>query len=194
MIRKLASLARNSDGATVVEFGLIAPTAVLMLMGVFDIGYNMYANTILTGKVQEAARDSALEESKPGDLDKKVTDAVHHLVPKAKLDFSRKTYTNFADVGKAEEFSDLNGDGNCNDNEPFEDANGNGFWDSDRGLDGQGGARDAVLYEVTITYPRPFPMASMIGFPSDYTTTVAAVLRNQPFGLQEDRAKTGNCA
>ena len=40
--------------------------------------------------------------------------------------------------------------------EPFEDANANGTWDEDRGSDGQGGARDAVLYVVSVSYRRAF--------------------------------------
>jgi hypothetical protein len=47
----------------------------------------------------------------------------------------------------------VNGDGVCNAGEPFEDANANGSWDADQGKAGSGGARDAVLYEVQVTYP-----------------------------------------
>lgn len=189
----LPAIIRNTGGATIVEFALIAPAALLMLMGVFDLGYNMYATTAVMGSVQEAARNSSIEGATTTIIDQKVTDAVHMIVPDASLNFSRRYYTNFTDVGRAEAFNDLNNDLTCNNGEPFEDVNGNGMWDNDRGRLGQGGARDAVLYEVTVDYPRAFPLAGMIGISPNYTTKVATILRNQPYSLQGKPATTGNC-
>ena len=60
-------------------------------------------------------------------------------------------------------------------------------------MSGQGGARDAVLYSVTVTYPRPFAMASLAGFSNTVTMKSATVLRNQPFGLQTQSKVTKNC-
>jgi hypothetical protein len=94
-----------------------------------------------------------------------------------------------------EDYNDVDGDGSCNNGEPFEDLNNNGNWDADRGTAGQGGARDAVLYNVTISYPRLFPVARLIPGQSDtFTMTATTVLRNQPYGLQnETTPTTGNC-
>lgn len=81
----------------------------------------------------------------------------------------------------------------CSEGEPFEDANGNGLWDPDRGIVGQGGARDAVLYTVEVRYPRAFPVSGLIGLDPEFVSRAATVLRNQPFGSQETGAATGNC-
>ena len=54
-------LARAEDGATAVEFALIAPVFIMMLMGMFDMGYNMYTDQMLNGAIQQAARNSTLE-------------------------------------------------------------------------------------------------------------------------------------
>ncbi|MFY0080366.1 TadE family protein, partial [Acinetobacter baumannii] len=52
---------QDRRGVTVTEFGLIAPTFLMLLLGVFDLGYTVYARAILDGAVQKAGRDAALE-------------------------------------------------------------------------------------------------------------------------------------
>ncbi|HVR89632.1 MAG TPA: TadE family protein [Novosphingobium sp.] len=189
-------LASDTRGAAIVEFALIAPVLLITMMGIFDLGYNMYATSMLQGAIQKAARDSTLEGSAGSEaaLDALVADAVHDIVPGAEMTYARTAYTSFSDVRQPEDYTDVDGDGICNNGEPFEDANANGSWDADRGTEGQGGARDAVLYEVTISYPRAFPIASLIGQSNQFTTVAKTVLRNQPYNLQQTSAPTtGNC-
>lgn len=183
----------DQEGVSIVEFGMVAPVLCMMLLGFFDISYNMYANTMLQGAVQEAARDSGLEASNETAVDAAVTAAVRDVAGDATLTFERKAYATFTAVAQPEDFTDINNDGACNDNEPFEDANNNGVWDADQGESGAGGARDAVLYNVTIKYPRAFPIAPFVGFSEYHETTATTVLRNQPFDGVIDRSATGNC-
>jgi Flp pilus assembly pilin Flp len=195
MQRALATLHKDESGATVVEFAMIAPVLLVTLMGLFDFSYNIYAESMIEGAVQKAARDSTIEQfaNNPAALDAHVREAVQSIVPSADVTFDRSAYSNYLDVGLAEDFTDTNEDGACNAGEPFVDYNGNGFWDDDRALEENGGARDAVLYEVTATYDRAFPLAGLLGF--EATTSVAArtVLRNQPFSAQSEPTATGNC-
>lgn len=197
MGRWLSRLKRDRDGVSAVEFAMIAPLLLLTLLGLFDLAHNMYTSSMLQGAIQQAARNSTIEGAAGSSaaLDGIVTRAVTRIAPGAKLTFSRKAYTNFADVSRPEDFTDVNSDGSCNLGEPFEDVNGNGSWDADRGTDGFGGARDAVLYKVTVTYPRAFPIARLMPGQSDtMTISSATVLRNQPYSLQESGApKIGAC-
>ncbi|GAA4643745.1 hypothetical protein GCM10023115_17050 [Pontixanthobacter gangjinensis] len=193
ILSRFKSLRNDINGVALVEFAMIAPVLLMMLMGIFDFSYNMYANSMLQGSVQAAARDSTLQGATETSVDQIVRDAVLDVVPDATMTFNRKAYSNFSNVGKAEDFTDVNGDHACNDGEPFEDANANGVWDADQGQAGMGGARDAVLYEVTIKYPRAFPIAPFIGISPFQQTTVTSVLRNQPYGDVIDRAVTKNC-
>jgi Flp pilus assembly protein TadG len=188
-------VARDNAGVTVVEFALIAPALLLSILGIMDIGYNIYTQTLLRGAIQKAARDSSIEGSgnSVAAIDARVTRAVREIAPNADIDFNRMAYTNFSDVAVAEDFTDLDNDGQCNNGEPFEDVNGNNSWDADRGSEGQGGARDAVLYTVNVRYDRAFPLAPMIGLPSTVGTSASTVLRNQPFGLQQATVTVGNC-
>lgn len=184
----------NEAGATIVEFGMVAPILLLAMMGLFDMSHNIYTSAVVQGAIQKVARDSSIEGSAAATLDSRVTAAVHSIMPQATLSFERKAYTNFSDVAQPEDYDDVNGDGVCGGGEPFEDANGNGAYDTDRGVAGQGGARDAVLYTVTARYPRLFPMAQLAGLSANVTTISRTVLRNQPYSAQNTNVpEVGTC-
>ena len=51
---------------------------------------------------------------------------------------------------------------------------------------GQGGAKDVVVYSVTVTYPRLFPVAKLIGLSENVKLNATTVLANQPYGDQEN--------
>ena len=189
----LRTLRHDSRGATIVEFALLAPVLLLTLLGLFDMGYNTYTSSVLQGAIVKAARGSTIEGATPAALDARVEAAVHDIAPNATVTFDRKAYTSFSDVGAPEDFTDLNGDGVCNNGEPFEDVNGNAFWDADRGKSGGGGARDAVLYTVSVSYPRAFPVGKFIGVSNTHEMQSQTVLRNQPWSEQETAVKVSNC-
>lgn len=193
--RALRSLRRDERGVTVIEFALIAPVMIMTMMGLFDLGYNVYTAVLLDGAIQQAARNSTIEgaSTKTAALDAKVTSMVHAIAPSASLAFKRTAYTSFAKVGKPEDFTDVNGNGTCDAGEPFEDANGSGGWNTNQGKAGSGGARDAVLYEVTVSYERPFPVLQFLGLEPDYAMTARTVLRNQPYDLTAKTVKVLNC-
>ena len=200
MIRHmLGRLRRDQQGVSAVEFALLAPVLLTMLMGLLDLAYNMYTAQMLQGAVQAAARKSSIEgaATNAAAIDGVVTTAVHAVAPSATMTFSRKAYTNFGNVNRPEDYDDVNADGTCNNGEPFEDANGNGNWDIDPGQAGFGSARDAVLYNVAITYPRAFPIFAFIpGQTSTFSMKADVVLRNQPSGMQSATASapvSGNC-
>lgn len=187
---------RDQRGAAAVEFAMVAPVLLLTVFGLFDLGHNMYTASMLQGAVQQAARNATIEgaANHADSIDLIVTNAVKAISPNSTLQFNRKAYTTFSDVSQAEDFIDSDSNNICNDSETFEDANGNGIWDADRGISGQGGARDAVLYSVSITYPRMFPIAKFIpGQTANFTMNTQTVLRNQPFGQQDNPVTTGVC-
>lgn len=187
MIAFLRRLGQDRQGVTIVEFALVAPALMVLLLGIFDLGYNVYTNEMLQGAIQRAARGSTIEgaEAKEAALDAIVTGEVHTVAANAVLTFNRKSYASFSRVARPEDYSDGNGNNVCDNGEPFEDANGNGNWDTDPGAAGFGGARDAVLYTVTVKYPRLVPIAAWLpGQNKDFTLKSTTVLRNQPYGVQ----------
>ncbi|NTZ41643.1 pilus assembly protein [Altererythrobacter sp. SALINAS58] len=127
---RLQTFCGDQNGSAVVEFAMIAPVLLMTLAGVLDMSYNYYAQAQLQGAVQHVAGLSTVEgaEFRHEDLDRAVRDAVHRIVADAELEISRSSYANFSDIAQPDDFTDVDDKGVCNDGEPFEDANGNGFW------------------------------------------------------------------
>ncbi|MGB3807646.1 MAG: TadE/TadG family type IV pilus assembly protein [Erythrobacter sp.] len=194
--RILNRIKTDESGATLTEFAFVGPVLILLVMGVFDIAHTQYTSALVNGAMQDAGRDLTLESagSRVGDIDQAVIDRVSLVIPEsANVELEKLSHFDFSDIGEAEEFSDDNTDGICNNNEVFVDANENGLWDADRGQSGIGGARDAVLYTAVVTYPRLFPMHGLAGLPEDVEVRASTVLRNQPFDEQDRSTSTGNC-
>ncbi|MFU7528616.1 TadE/TadG family type IV pilus assembly protein [Qipengyuania sp. ASV99] len=193
----LSRLRRDSDGATLTEFAFVAPILILMIMGVFDMAHSQYTSALMNGAIQKAGRDLTLESagSSESAIDARVISEVQIVVPdSATVTLEKLSHFDFEDIGEEEEYTDNNGDGACNDNEPFVDSNGNGQWDANRGETGIGGARDAVLYTAVVSYPRLFPMYGLAGLPQNVELRASTVLRNQPYDQQDVSVNTGNCS
>jgi len=193
VLRPIAALRDDRRGAALVEFALVAPVLILTLLGLFDLSYNIYATSVIEGAIQKAGRDATLEGAGTAAIDAHMRDVIDNLVPTATIAFDRRSYSAFDGVARPEDFTDGDNDGTCNHGEPFEDLNGNGRWDADRGRSGNGGARDAVLYTVTVVYPRLFPFMRTIGLSQTVTARASTVLRNQPFGQQNSAPTVGSC-
>ena len=178
------TLQSSEDGATLVEFALIAPVFFMLLMGIFDIGHGVYIRAVLEGALQEAGRDAGLENAPDNltEIDDYVRSQVGSVV-NGEFEFTRQNYWEFGDVGQEEEYDDTNKNGVYDDDECFYDGNDNDRWD-DRGKAGLGGAKDVVLYTVTVTYNHLFPLWSFIGGNKEGSVTASTTLRNQPFGSQ----------
>lgn len=199
MMPVLRRLRSDNSGVTAVEFGLISPALMVMVLGIFDLGYNMYTNEMLHGAIQRAARNSTIEgaETKQAAIDAIVTGEVKAVAANATITFDRKSYASFSRVGRPEDYTDSNANNTCDNGEPYEDANDNGVWDIDPGTAGFGGARDAVLYTVTVKYPRLVPIAAWLpGMNKEFTLKTSTVLRNQPYGASGSTAAPAvkNCA
>lgn len=190
----ISRLARHEGGVTMVEFALIFPMFAMVIMAIFDISFNLYTTSVLRGAMYEAGRDSTIEGASKLEINQAVRAQVRRVAPFATITFDRKVYSNFSDVGRPEDFTDVNGDGVCNNGEPFEDVNGNGTQDSDRGGNGLGGARDAVLFTANMSYERLFPLAGFLPIDTQFTASASTVLRNQPFeNTPGGVPPTGNC-
>ena len=194
MIARLATLLRrfgtNTRGGTIVEFAIVAPVMCLLLMGAFDFSHTLYTRGVLQGIVQKTARDATIETSDSAAtqqiLDGRVRSQVSAMFNSADIDINRRFYRTFAEAAaaRAEPFTDTNKNGRCDTNEPYEDSNRNSVWDADGGNEGQGGAKDATLYTVTVAYPRLMPLMKLIGGSNTTKIKAQTVLRNQPYGDQ----------
>src|SRR5579872_1426000 len=55
MIRR-RNLLRNESGAALVEFALVAPPFLLLLLGIVELGLTLFTQTVLDGATRTAAR------------------------------------------------------------------------------------------------------------------------------------------
>lgn len=183
----LSSLKSDAEGATIVEFAMVAPVLVLLVMGTLDIGHSLYTRSVLEGEIQKAARLSTMEAASAiapqAQIDATVASAVRKIAgADALVQFDRKAYGSYKSTRvKAEEYVDTNENGECDSGESFEDSNGDGVWSEDAGIAGQGNARDVQKYTVTVRYDRKFPTSTLLGWNDGETLIVRTLLRNQPF-------------
>lgn len=176
----------DARGVTAIEFAFVAPVMLLLLMGLSDMAYQCYVQAMLTGAMQKAGRDSTIQGSgtRTAQIDATVMSWVRSVAKTATYTSSRKSYAQFGAI-KPEAFTDGNSNGVYDAaTECFIDINGNNTWDSDPGLTGQGGANDVVLYKLTVTYPRLFPLAGMLGWSANQQLSASTILKNQPWAAQ----------
>jgi Flp pilus assembly protein TadG len=180
--RILGALRRDTKGATIVEFALILPVLCMMLLGTFDLGYRSYVNSVVQGTLHDAARMATVGGVTNTQISTFVQNRLHAFSRNATITTTTRSYSDYMVVGVPETItSDTAPLGVYNTGDCFQDDNGNGTWDADRGRSGTGGSEDVVYFEVTMTYPHIVPVAKLFGWNGNVTTTQNTVLRNQPF-------------
>lgn len=182
-------LRRCQRGSALVEFAMIAPVFLLLVLGGLDICHTMYVRSVLTGQLQKASRDLSLEDASAKDrqdaIENAVRSAVRNVMPSATVTLTPTAYRDYANVGNAEEFNDANHNGTCDNKEGFVDNNRNGKWDRDSGQTGRGGAKDVVLLTATATYDH-LPLAALFDSSSKVELIAKTLIRNQPSDQQAD--------
>lgn len=192
--RGIERLRTDHGGASVMEFGLIAPVVLFMLLGTMDIGHSYFVKATLDGAVQTAARSSSLEGTLSAEeqqiVDDRVNAAVLTLAPVATITTTRRYYKTFSEAASPkEQLTEIPGseNGRCDRGETFMDTNQNGVWDADVGSNGKGGAKDVVITKYKVSYPRLFPIAKLVGWPANVELESSSVLANQPYGEQSEK-------
>lgn len=183
----MTRLLGEERATAVMEFALTAPVFLLVLMGIFDFSMQLYAKSVLSGAVNRAARDAALEgnNASQASIDAAVTANVKTVFQDATMTYSRLAYDNFSGVDKPEPLTDANNNSTRDPGECFTDINGNGSWDANQGKGGQGGGDEVVLYSAEMQLTRLFPAWKMLGQPQVVKIKAATVLRNQPFNTND---------
>ena len=196
MTTTFARLRDDDSGATIVEFAMVAPVLILILLAGFDFGHRAYVTSVLQGALTDAARQASVENpniSGTGDtLEERVEDAIRSQVGSIAtsgfvLDVTQSNFYDFTGIGNPERIlrdNDSDGTYDADDGDCFADLNQNGEYDTDTGRDGIGGANDVVFYEATLEMDAIVPLANLIGGTSRHTILVETAVRNQPWGTQ----------
>ncbi len=129
----LRRLCRDDRGIAAVEFAILAPVLLVLIMGLMDIAYNAYAQAALEGAMQKAGRDSGIEAANTSTIDENLKAKVRVVIPNATFLITRKSYSSFG-TAAPERFDDANNNGQYDSGECFYDVNGNRVWDRDPGI------------------------------------------------------------
>ena len=187
--KRVRFLRRNEDGATIVEFALIAPTLMLFVMGIIEVAMVLFVSMLLEGSVREAGRYGITGYVYQGFdriaiIRKIVEQNTIGLVDMDKVKIETLTYQSFSAVGQPEPFSDTNGNGQHDAGEAFNDVNGNGTWDDDMGVNGVGGPGDIVIYTITYDWPLLTTfLGDLMGRAGIMQLSASYAVRNEPWDI-----------
>lgn len=189
--RRATRLLRNQEGAAIIEFAFVAPAFLVMLMAGLDLGYRQYLQSVIAGTVEAVARKSAVGGMTTAQVDNAIITNVKKILPESAksnptaITITKRSYDNFSSIGNPEKItSDTAPVGTYNVGDCYEDANRNNVFDATGGSTGIGGAEDVIYYQVDVTFPRLFPMAGLLGWGVNQSSSVKTIVRNQPYGAQ----------
>lgn len=147
-------LAIGEAGAAIVEFAMIVPVVITIMLGLIETGLLLTAQGILDGAATSAARIGSTGYTKTGMarstyLANYIASQAYGLIDPARLQVSARSYANFSSIGQ-----------------------------QGQGTAGYGGPNDVVVY--SLTYPwtgiTPFLSAAFGSITLNSTVTV----RNEP--------------
>lgn len=180
-------LLKDQSGIAALEFAMITPVFLLMVMGIIEFSSIMFTTAVMEsatnitsrlGKTGYVAQGTTREQQ----IIDSVASRTSGLLDPNKIEIDSKAYTDFSKIGQPEpclspNVSPCPGAAGVN----FIDINGNGSWDPDMGRAGLGNAGDVVVYTVTYPWPVMTPLiGTIIG--NTFDITVRTVVRNEPYG------------
>ena len=102
MAKAMFKMLRDERGATLTEFGLVAPILCVLIMGIFDMAHTQYTSSLVNGAMQKAGRDLTLESagSRESTIDASVISQVQSVVPaSATVQLGKLSHFDFEDIG-----------------------------------------------------------------------------------------------
>ncbi len=177
-LRKLRpSRLRDCEGATILEFAIVAPVLLFLFMGMIELGMIFFTQSVIESATNIGARVGKTGYDDPGPLTRKefikqrIVQLSGGFLDINKIDIVMYAYSDFDNIEK------------CN-NPPactsFDDVNGNTTFD---GTEGPGGPGQVVVYAVSYPWPIFTPGLRELVFGRQPTFTISSVatVRNEMF-------------
>lgn len=183
----LRAFVRAREGATAIEFAVVAPVLMLLMFGIIEFSLIMLVSNIMESATSISSRLAKTGYAESGmsreeTILASVEEHAGTLLDPAKLTVTSKYYAQFDQIGDAEPWNDANHNGVAEAGE-YDDINGNNQYDSDMGLAGYGNAEDIVVYTVSYPWAVMTPiLREIIGdAQGNFTVTAHAVVKNEPY-------------
>lgn len=194
-------LIKDKKGASILEFALVAPVLLLILISGVELGYKAYLRSVANGVVERAGRMASTGSMSDSQIDLFIRDQLSVIAMGSDVNSAvtirKLNYFNFSNVGAGEKITgDTAPIGTYNSTDCYEDRNNNGVFDATTGGSlGLGGADDIVFYEVDVVVPRLLPFEGIVrmlnptaNFSNNNANTeivsARTIVRNQPFASQ----------
>ncbi|NBO18658.1 MAG: pilus assembly protein [Proteobacteria bacterium] len=183
---KIRRFIRQQEGATIIEFAVVAPVLFLMLAGIIELGLILFTTSALEGATNVGARIGKTGFTSGGlsredYIRSEIVRLTGGFLNTSQLNISILSYSSFSNIGQPEPCLSPTtppcpGVSGVN----FVDINGNNQWDADQGSASAGGSGSVVLYRVTYPWRLFTPiMASILGSGGIYTITATSAVRNE---------------
>ena len=188
MLRYIKKIVRDSHGTTALEFALVSPIVILLIVGTMEFAMIGFRTTILEGGLREAARFGTTGASMTGTANREeaiiniVNDHANGLFTVTASDLSTLVYPDFSQIGESEPYTDADASGDWNEPEEYTDVNCNGQYDEDMGLTGAGGGSEVVLYTVSMDVDSLTGLIDhLITDDGKIPLSATIAIRNEPF-------------
>jgi Flp pilus assembly protein TadG len=177
---------RCVSGITSIEFAMVVPVMMLLIMGIIEFSLIMFTNAVLENAANVTARYGATGfvaagSSRQDQIIANVRNMTGGLLDPDRIIITTTVYASFDQVERPETCinpatAPCPGTAGVN----YVDINGNGQWDADMGVAGLGNANDIVVYQITYPWPVTTPVINtIIGNP--FNITVRTVVKNEPY-------------
>lgn len=186
-LKNARAVAGNTEGITSVEFALVSPVMILLMMGIVEFSLIMFTNAVMESATTFTARLGktgyvAEGSSRQDQIIASIQNRTAGLLDPTHINITTKVYSSVDKVGDPETcINPVSPPCPGTAGVHYIDINGNGQWDADMGLAGLGSANDIVVYNVTYPWPITTPIISAI-VGSPYNITVRTVVKNEPYG------------
>ncbi|MGF1608974.1 MAG: TadE/TadG family type IV pilus assembly protein [Kiloniellales bacterium] len=189
--RRMGALFACRRGNSAIEFAFAAPVLLLGLIGIVEMSLVMFVSVLTEGGLREASRYGITGREPDGitreeQLVSIVKDHTLGLVEISPDNVTFKVYESFDHIGQEEPYDDANGNGQYDDGESFTDWNGNGVWDVDSGVLGVGGSGDIVVYEIAYQWAFLTPLFRVFGDDGKLNLSATIAVRNEPYDAGGD--------
>jgi len=185
-LRRRASR-RGEQGATAIEFAMIAPAYFFLIIGIMEVSMVMFAQHVLESASANASRIGKTGYVSPTQSQQQtilntISSLGGFLLDINKVVVTSEAYKSFSGIGSGEPFVDANGNGKWDVGENYTDSNGNGKYDTDIGTSGYGQAGDIVVYTIAYPWPIMTPIMGLyIGTDGILTLKSRVVVKNEPY-------------
>src|SRR5207237_10721122 len=100
-VRPFGRRLRSDDRAvTILEFAMVAPVMLLLLLGLFDLGYRSYASSVLQGALHDAARMATVGGFSMADIDSRVKTRLSNFATRSTVTTAAASYYEFSGVSQ----------------------------------------------------------------------------------------------